>query len=523
MTSAPTTCNRTNDVTESSNSDLGQNTYGQILRSTAQVGGGAVVAVALGVVRTKVLAVLLGPGGMGLFSLFNSIADLSRSMLGMGIGSSGVRQIAEAVGTGDRQRIAKTAAVLRRLSLVLGTAGAIAIIILARPVSRWTFNSESYYAPTVLLSLAVLCQIVSDSRGALLQGLRKIPELTMATAIGAVLGTAASLLLVFFYGESGVVPALISVAVLSLGATWWYSRGVAPPVPHLSRGDLILEASGLLRLGMVFMLSSLMMTGVAYLVRALVLRTLGFHAVGLYQSSYTVGGIYVAFILQAMAADFYPRLTAGASDDRACSRLVNEQAEVSLLMTGPGIVATMTFAPLVLTVLYSREFDDAAAVLRWICLGMTLRVMSWPMAFVLPAKGCQGRFFCGELSWALVHLGLAWFGIAHLGVEGAGMAFFGAYLFYTILIYSIVHRLVGFRWSAVNRTSGLLMLCLVGTVFLSFQVLPRPAATMVGSVGLVVSCVYSARGLATIVDPQRVPARLRWVCERLRRPPGGRF
>jgi hypothetical protein len=31
-----------------------------------------------------------------------------------------------------------------------------------------------------------------------------------------------------------------------------------------------------------------------------------------------------------------------------CNRLVNEQAEVGLLLAGPGVIATLTFAPLVI-------------------------------------------------------------------------------------------------------------------------------------------------------------------------------
>ena len=50
--------------------------------------------------------------------------------------------------------------------------------------------------------------------------------------------------------------------------------------------------------------------GVAYVVRITVLRKVGIEATGLYQSAWTLGGLYVAFILQAMGADFYPRLTA---------------------------------------------------------------------------------------------------------------------------------------------------------------------------------------------------------------------
>ena len=57
-----------------------------------------------------------------------------------------------------------------------------------------------------------------------------------------------------------------------------------------------------------------------------------------------------------MGADFYPRLTAVADDHKECNRLVNEQAEVGLLLAGPGVIATLTFAPLVIWLFYSSAF-----------------------------------------------------------------------------------------------------------------------------------------------------------------------
>ena len=65
----------------------------------------------IGPVRTKAIAVLLGPTGVGLFGLYTAIVDLTVGLAGVGVNSSGVRQVAEAVGTGNAERIARTAAV----------------------------------------------------------------------------------------------------------------------------------------------------------------------------------------------------------------------------------------------------------------------------------------------------------------------------------------------------------------------------------------------------------------------------
>ena len=70
---------------------------------------------------------------------------------------------------------------------------------------------------------------------------------------------------------------------------------------------------------------------------------------------------------------------------------------MGLLLAAPGVIATLTFAPLVIWLFYSSAFAPAVEILRWICLGMMLRVASWPMAFVLVAKGERKLYFWTEL------------------------------------------------------------------------------------------------------------------------------
>jgi hypothetical protein len=65
--------------------------YGQILKSSTIIGGSSVVNVLMGIVRVKVNAALLGPGGVGLIGRYNSISQIVGTLADMGVGSSGVR------------------------------------------------------------------------------------------------------------------------------------------------------------------------------------------------------------------------------------------------------------------------------------------------------------------------------------------------------------------------------------------------------------------------------------------------
>jgi len=482
-----------------------KHTYDQILKSSALIGGSQAITIAIRIVRTKAMAVLLGPAGVGLIGVYESIANLAQSIAGMGINSSGVRQIAEAVGTGETDRIARTVAVLRRTSVLLGILGAGLLVVLSRQVSILTFGSDQHATAVALLSLAVCFGLVSGGQGAMIQGMRRISDLARMGVLGTLFGTIISIPVVYFMGERGVVPSLVGIAAMTILTSWWYSRKVQIKPPAMSVSQVRYEAAGLLKLGVAFMVSGCLMMGAAYAVRTMVLRMVGFEAAGLYQSAWALGGLYVGFILQAMGADFYPRLTAVAKDNTTCNRTVNEQTQISLLLAGPGVLATLAFAPVVISLFYSGRFDGAVGILRWFCLGMTLRVITWPMGFIILAKGESKFFFLTELAWTLVNVGLSWICVRSFGLNGAGIAFFGSYIFHGLMIYPIVRHLSGFGWSAQNRQAGPFFLSLIAGVFCGFYLFPLWLATAIGTLATLLSGVYSIRALLNLVSIERIP------------------
>jgi len=493
----------------------GKGSYHEILKSSALVGGSSVVNIGIGIVRTKAMAMLLGPAGFGLFGLYSSIAALTQSVAGMGINSSGVRQIAEAAGSGNKERIAQTAAVLRRTAIVLGLLGAGLLLVFSRQVSRLTFGGTDRAAAVALLSIAVFFTLVSGGQIALIQGMRRIADLAKMNVLGAFFGVCISIPLVYFFRQKGVVPSLIGVAAMSILTSWWFSRKIEIEVPSVTLSQVRQEASALLKLGSAFMASGLLTLGVAYAVRITVLHKIGLEATGLYQSAWTLGGLYVAFILQAMGADFYPRLTASIHNKDEANRLVNEQTLVGVLLAGPGVLATLTFAPLVIALLYSAKFGAAVGLLRWICLGAMLQVITWPMGFIIVAKGKSVVFFCAELAWTIVAIGLAWSCIRLFGLDGAGIAFFGSYVFHGFLMYAIVRRLSGFRWSALNKQTGLLFLSSITVVFCGFYTVPLFVASSLGVLATILSVAYSARALLNLIPFEQLPRLLQVVLVRL--------
>jgi antigen flippase len=486
-----------------------QSSHAEILKSTGLIGGSTLLGVIISIARVKAFALLLGPSGIGVMSLYTAIVDVARSASGMGLGSSGVRQIAAAVGSGDATRVARTATVVRRVAVVLGLLGATCLLVLSPAVAAFSFGDARHGVGIAILSLAVLFSLLGDGQSALLQGTRRIADIAKVGLIGASLGSACAIALVSLYGSAGIAPGLVAVAAASAGAAWWYARKVKIQAVVVPMSQLRSETVELLQLGVAFMASALLMMGAAYVARLIVLRQVGLDAAGLYQAAWAIGGLYVGFILQAMGADFYPRLVAVANDDPECNRLVNEQAHVSLLLAGPGVIATLVLAPVVLSLFYTANFVAAVEVLRWICLGVALRVISWPMGFVIVAKNRRVLFLSTEVAWTVVNLAATWLCVTRYGLVGAGIAFFLSYVFHVLIIYPAVHRLSGFRWSALNLQTALLFMGLTAALWFGLHALDRLAGMVVGGVAIIGSTLYSLHSLATLVPLEQVPRRLR--------------
>jgi enterobacterial common antigen flippase len=498
-------------------SPAAKRSYGQILKSSALIGGSSVLNIGFGIIRTKAMALLLGPQGVGLFGLYNSVYDLVRNLAGMGINNSGVRQIAEAVGSQDSKRIARTVTTLRRVAFGTGALGGLVLLAFCKPLSWQTFGDYQHVGALALLALAVLMADISSGQAALIQGMRRIADLARMNVLGALYGTVFSLPIIYYYRQQGIVPSLVVVAAMSILTSWWYARKIKVEPVALSLREVMGETSALLRMGFVFMASGLMTLGVAYLVRVIVARRLSMQDAGFYQAAWGLGGFYFATILQAMGADFYPRLTAVAQDDAECNRLVNEQTEIGLLLGGPGVLGTLTLAPLVIDLFYSLRFGPAAEVLRWLCLGMMLRVIAWPMGFILVAKGKANLFFWTELLSNVLHVLLIWAGVLFFGLQGTGIAFFSLYVLYTVGIYLVVARVSQFRWSAATRRLGLVFLGVVAVVF-GLGYLPARLRFLAGSLGLLITLLtglYSMHELCALIPADKLPPALRRILSRL--------
>ena len=101
--------------------------YCQIVKYTGYFGGVQGLNILAALVRNKVVAVLLGPIGLGLISLYNTAVKLIGDTTNLGIPVSSVRYLSECQEEPDRCRMVAT---VRLWSLLTAALGAVVCCVL---------------------------------------------------------------------------------------------------------------------------------------------------------------------------------------------------------------------------------------------------------------------------------------------------------------------------------------------------------------------------------------------------------
>ena len=430
------------------------------VRSAMLVGGGSAITIAIGLMRNKCIAAILGPSGIAVTAMLTQIFEVGGAATGFGLGASGVRQIAAAQSAQDPIRVARVAKTLRRTVWCTGMLALVLILVLAGPISQFTFETDAYRMPVMFLAFVIFIRALITSQTCILQGSRRIADGVKTSIFGALAALVTYVPFAYFWGTDGIAPGILCATLLNLAISWWYARKISiQPIEH-SWADTRAEARNLLTFGLPMMLTSLVGTFSPYFERVVLLKTVGLQELGQYQAAYALTGVAVGFILSAMTADYYPKLMAHLDEPERMNKEVNAQIKISMLFAIPIATWILVASPLLIELLYTSEFTPAVAILAVTALGLVGRIISWPLRLVLMAQGRSALLFTIEVAFALVGLALISVFSLRYGALGGGYAFTAIHLFYASCMVFAAPRVLGVRVSAFNLkiTAGTLML-----------------------------------------------------------------
>jgi len=425
----------------------------RVLKTMSLFGSVQMVHIICSVVRTKLVAIFIGPAGVGLFGIFNSAIDMTANLTQLGIGSSAVRDIA---GSGDENHVNFVVRVVRRWGWILGAIGAAAMLLAAPLLSESSFGDSSRAWQFRLLAVCLALNALTATNVAVMQGLKRYRNLARTSLMSAVGGIAVAAPLYYFMGIDSIIPSLIGGSIVGF-MSMLLNRPATAAVPITPR---IIWNTGKSILSLGFFMT---VTGFCnYLASYAFISWLNVNAnvevAGHFQAGYTMFYRYTGLVFTSLAVEYYPRLSSVAASGWKTGKFVNHETALLLWILMPAISLFILAAPLLVRMLYSEDFMTIVPFVSIGIVGTVLRAVSWCMAFTILARGDGKLYLLTELTSSALYVALNIAGYHLGGLTGVGIAYIVWFALYTLSVGTVYSRVYKMRISP--RVKALMALAL---------------------------------------------------------------
>lgn len=444
-----------------------RNSYSSITKAIGLFGGVKVFQILVSLVKNKLIAILLGPTGMGISGMILSTTALISSLTNFGLQVSGVRDVSQAYSSNDTDSINNTVSVLRRLVLFTGILGTCITFFLAPILSQWAFNDASFTNAFRLVSIVLFLDQVCIGQTVLLQGTFNYKYMAKASFWGSIVGLVISIPIYYICHFDGIVPVIILTSVVNLMLSSYYSRKVSYERKTMSLSETIKKGRVMLALGLALASVGILDNSKIYLLRLIISRFGNIADVGLYTAGVAVVNQYIGLILMSIASDYSPRLASVSDDKIVFFDTINKQMKLMVTLVTPLIVVFILFIEPITVILYSDKFLPIVGMLEWMMLGMSFRSVAWCITFSYVAKGDARTLFYNEVCSTIYSFLLAFIGYVLYGFDGMGIGFCMMYIIYTVQHLIVSYKKYGYMLS-LEVVKVILPQTLITIIFFAF-------------------------------------------------------
>ena len=418
--------------------------YSHILKYTGIFGGVQGLVILIGLVRNKFMALLLGAGGMGFNALLTSVQNFASQCTNLGISFGAVPRLSEYYEQQRVELVEYYIQVVRLWSMIAAVLGCLFCVVVSPLINDLSFTWGNHTLHYAMLGVSVAMIAITGGETAILKATRRLGSLARVQIYTTVASVFLSIPLYYFFRHSGVVPAIVLIAAAGMLVTIGYSYRLYPLKMQFNKKQLKNGAS-MIRLGLAFVIAAAIGSASEMLIRAYLNVEGGLDFVGLYNIGFMLTITYAGMVFSAMESDYFPRLSGVCKDIIKTNETVNKQIEVSLLLLSPMLVALIMMLPVLVPILFSREFIPVVGMAQVAVLAMYFKVLTMPVAYITLARSLSLSYLLLETSYFVVLIVAVMVGFQQWGLWGTGLAIVVAHIFECIMIGGYSYMFYGYR------------------------------------------------------------------------------
>lgn len=357
--------------------------YKRLLKVTTLFGSVQGLNILMNLIRAKLAAMLLGPAGIGLNSIYNETREFIHSTTNLGMDQSGTREIAKSTGAPDLE---DSVTLTRSWIILLAVFGMLATAVFAYPLSWMLFSDGDHTWQIVALSPAVAFSTLTCGELTVLRGLQQMKTIAGVSVLHVVLGVLTTIPLYYIWGMDGIIGALVLMTLSLAIVTMIYSYRIHPPKFCFVKAFLA-KGRQMLVLGMSFVIAGFIANLGKLAVKAYINVNGSLDDVGLYSAGLTLTLMISNVVFASLENEFYPRLSSIFTDKTQRYLAIVRQMKVGLAIITPIAIVAVVLMPWIVPILLSDEFSTIVPMAQIASLGLIFRALYLPAALVPMAAG----------------------------------------------------------------------------------------------------------------------------------------
>ena len=393
-----------------------------------------------GLISTKVVAVLIGPGGVALLGQLNNLVYIVQYLASGAINNGVVKYVSEHKGSVGKVRTLLTNALL--VTVVCSLACGTAMIACHGRLSRWIMLSDEYGYIFIVFGVTVILYAFNMLLLSIVNGYREYKMFIRINVANSLAGLVFAVVLTLLYGLPGALigattyqSAVFFVTLYMVRrkpwARWSYFRG------RIDRSII----RNYLKYALMTLVSIGTMPVAQILIRRSIMLDLSELEAGWWEAMNRISNIYLLVVTTSFSVYYLPRLSE-ITEPNEVRREIGKAFKViiPLLLTGFVLVYLCRF--LIIRILFTSEFLPMAKLFGWQMGSDLFKIGCYILTYVMIAKARTVVYVTTEIVFTIIYIGLACqlmqTSAGIIGVTQAGMA---AYLLHMGVVYLYLRKI----------------------------------------------------------------------------------
>ncbi len=389
-----------------------------------------------GILTSKAIALFIGAEGLALIGNLRNFTSSIQSVSTVGVYNGAVKYIADF--REDVVRLGKTISTVFYLGFVVTILLSFLCYFFAESINDLIFPDYNNYAYVIKIFAIVLpFYALNMFSFSIMNGFAKYKNLIVINIIGQTLGLSVALILIY---QKRIDGALISVAIAEALIFLITLVGI---INRKSLSNLIQvkEISfwvikKLSPYSMMALFSAIILPLVLIAIRSYIIEYVSYKDAGFWEAMTRISKYYLMFVTALMAFYILPRFAEIDTVKEFRKEVFNFYKAV-VPMFALGLILIYLLRSVIVTVVFSEEFEPVEELFLWQLLGDFVKVLSTVIAYQFLAKKMFWHYIVTEAFLVIILYVTSIYFIKLFGVEGAVIGHLVSYTMYFGLILLI--------------------------------------------------------------------------------------